>query len=279
MGLPFATRDATDDEVLLFKLMLATFRDGSGNQKDNDNRTRADWRQIERCVAELLNGDGGEDKGIFDVILLDQQDVALAYGFSIKSKQLCPRDFLKLQTDGRVYMEIANSPAKFWNAIGNEHELTENDFRNMSSPNLIGGTVLNTVMEWHREGKRQFDVSPSNLQQGKSLDLGNSCYLCITSSNSCAERLYQVHSFPLEYPGNIQWRYKSAACLSGYDPDSPNDVLVDWYGVSGGQLKYYPSVSKARYSTNVFSIPTPPRVMTIREKANMYFPDLYPGNL
>ena len=32
------------------------------------------------------------------------------------------------------------------------------------------------------------------------------------------------------------------------------DKLVEWYGLSGGQLKYYPRVEKAIWSSNVFQL-------------------------
>lgn len=275
MALAFIHRAPTTDETKALSLMFATFRDGSGNQKDSDGKTRADWRQIERCFAELLNGYGGEDKNIFDVIAPDPENPSAAYGFSIKSKQLAPREFETLSSDGRVYMEIANSPAKFWSAIKAKHGFTENDFRSQRHPDLIGNTILQTVMAWHVDGKTMHDRA--NNSNGTSLDLANSCYLCVSSSNESAElRRYQIHVFPLHYPSNIVWRYKSAACLSGYDPASPNKALIDWYGLSGGQFKYYPSVTAARFSSAIFTVPNCPRSLTISEKAKLYFPDAYP---
>lgn len=273
MGLSFSTRNPSYKEVELLRHMLATFRDGSGNQRDKDLFTYADWRQVERCFAELLNGDSGEDKSIFDVIALDDEDDSTAYGYSIKSKALSKTDFGKLGSGGRVYMEIANSPAKFWAEITELHGLTEANFRRNESPKEIGDTVLKTVMRWHEEGKEFFD---SNNESGAILNLEKSCYLCITSSNekSVNNRKFQVHSFPLIYPDGIVWKYKSGSCLCGYDPDEPTKVLVDWYGVSGGQLKYYPKATSATFCTEVFTIPTAPKTMSIYEKAIEYFPHL-----
>lgn len=249
--------------------MFATFKDGSGNQKDADGQTLADWRQIERCFAELLNGTGGEDKNIFDVIANDPSDSTQAYGFSIKSKQLPIKQFDSLASGGRVYMEIANSPAKFWAEINSLHSYTEADFREQKHANAIGNTVIQTVMKWHQEGKSNFDAE----NPGVSLDLNNSCYLCVTSSKESSDsRRYQVHSFDLSYPAGIIWRYKSSACLTGYDPQKPSEPLIDWYGLSGGQLKYYPSTSSSKYSTGIFTVPNPPRSMTIQEKVELYFP-------
>ena len=272
MALPFATRNPTNEEVEVLRHMLATFRDGSGNQRDGDLFTYADWRQVERCFAELLGGDGGEDKSIFDVIAPDDSTPAIAYGFSIKSKALSKTEFDKLSDGGRVYMEIANSPAKFWAEIKQHHNLSEENFRRQEKPKEIGDTVLKTVMRWHEEGKviHDADKAPS-----VKLDLLNSCYLCITSSKESVDtRKHQVHAFPLKYPDGIVWKYKSSSCLSGYDPDEPTKVLVDWYGVSGGQLKYYPKASTAKFRTEIFSVPKAPKSLSILQKAYEYFPHL-----
>jgi hypothetical protein len=271
MGLAFATRNPTSSEVEILRHMLATFRDGSGNQRDDGLSTHADWRQVERCFAELLGGDGGEDKSIFDVIAQDEKNPSTVYGFSIKSKALSINDFNKLANGGRVYMEIANSPAKFWAEINQLHNLTEESFRRQEKPSEIGNTVLNKVMRWHEDGKNSNDESNGSTK----LDLENSCYLCITSSKEAINsRKHQVHAFPLKYPRGINWKYKSSSCLSGYDPDEPDKVLVDWYGVSGGQLKYYPKTSKARFNTPVFTVPEAPKNLSILQKALEYFPHL-----
>jgi len=157
MGMLFATRNATTDEVELFRKMMSTFRDGSGVEREEDGSTRAGWRQIERCVAALVNSVGGEDKGIFDVVAIDDVDKKTAYGFSVKSKQLSKNEFAKLASSGQTYMEIANSPAKFWSEIVTAHGCTEQDFRDRNHAAKLGATVINTVEKWHREGLQILD--------------------------------------------------------------------------------------------------------------------------
>lgn len=269
MGLVYATRNASDDELQLFRRMLSTFRDGSGNEREPDGTTRAGWRQIERCVAELLASTGGENKGIFDVSSIDPDDTTKAYGFSVKSKQLDKRSFTALETTGRVYMEIANSPAKFWAELTAAHNVTEQDFRNMQYAQEIGNTIIEVVEKWHRAGKAAFEAQ----NKGVTLHLAQSCYLCLSYSKEdiSDNRLYQVHVFPLEYPKNIVWKYKSGSCLSGYDPDAPDEVLLDWYGVSGGQLKYYPRASTARFKSLPFSLLKPNSLATLRDRAQEMF--------
>jgi hypothetical protein len=59
--------------------------------------------------------------------------------------------------------------------------------------------------------------------------------------------------------------------LRGYDPTYPDEVLVDWYGLSGGQLKYYPRASEAKHYTEQFQLLLP-KMVSISEKASVYWP-------
>ena len=269
MGRIFATKSPSEKDENKLRLLLSTFRDGSGNEKEKDGSTRANWREIERCMTELLDGVGSENKSIFDVIACDENHSGTAYGFSIKSKMLSKTRFEKLNSTSRVYMEIANSPAKFWNAIKLEHALTEVDFRNQQFAQEIGGTILQTVMKWHEEGKTRFESN----NPGKILDLEKSCHICVSYSDNIPDkRKYQLHSFDLMFPPKIIWKYKSSKCLTGYDSEYPNEALIDWFALSGGQLKYYPKGTAGRYKTKVFHL-LKPKHLTLLDKAKINFPN------
>jgi hypothetical protein len=269
MSLMFATRNPTESETKYIRALLSTFRDGSGNQSECDGSTRAGWREIERCIGEAVLGPASENKHIFDVIAPDDLIKNVFYGLSIKSKQLSRRNLLSLSTTGRVYMEIANSPAKFWAEIESLHGCTEREFNRKEHPGLIGNTVLDVVRNWHFEGKRAFELFGGN----RILDLQNSRYLCVSYSAEInpSDRLYQMHSFALDYPKDIEWEYTSDRCLRGYDPQHPCETLFDWYGSSGGQLKYYPRGRTALYKSEIFTMLQPP-ILSLTDKAMQYFP-------
>ena len=269
----FANRAPTLSEVNLFRLMLSTFRDGSGNEMEDDGSTRPNWRELERCVAALVNASTNENKCIFDVIARGENASDKYYGYSVKSKQLSPNKFGELSSSGRVYMEIANSPAKFWDAIQQNLNLAEVDFRSGNGASDIGNCVINLVEQWHLEGKTNFEASHPN----GTLDLANSIYFCLSySKNSLSNnRLFQVHAFKLAYPKDMIWTYKSDKCLSGYDAKHPTEVLVDWYGLSGGQLKYYPRADSAIFSSPVFSLLSPQNTISLEDKARSYFPSQF----
>jgi len=106
---------------------------------------------------------------------------------------------------------------------------------------------------------------------GVKIDLARSCYFCLSYSKVplSDNREYQIHIFPLEYPKNIKWKFKSSACLTGYVPnENGNEIaIIDWYGLSGGQLKYYPLTSDAIYSSPVFKLYRPVALEDLRARA------------
>jgi hypothetical protein len=232
--------------------MLSTFRDGSGTEREPDGSTRPNWRQIERVFAELFTGGPPpENKGIFDVAAPSLDDPRLFYGLSIKSKQLPKRQFDRLAVDARTYMEIANSPAKLFDALDRHHCMNVEHIRAGKDPDVVGNCVLRTIKDWHEEGKVLFERE----HRGAQLDLDHSVYICL-SYRQWAEgepRQYQIHSFSLQFPEDIEWEYAGRA-LRGYDPRHPGEVIFDWYAQSGGQLKYYPRASDALFSSPPFAL-------------------------
>lgn len=269
-GIPFVDRSPTDEETQIFMLAMSTFQDGSGQEREKDDSTRPGWRDFERIFAELLSGRGSENKEIFDVIVKSDIKPNEDYGLSIKSKQLSRKCAIgDLEDDGRVYMEVANSPAKFWLALSNKG-ITEQDFRNQKKAQEIGDTIISVIHQWHDEAaKRHNEVS-----RGRVLNLQKSVYITVSYCETRKDipRQFQIHSFSMEYSKNIKWKYISGRCLRGYDPESPEEPLLDWYALSGGQLKYYPKAKKAKFKSKQFALAIPPR-LRILDKIKDYWPD------
>ena len=78
----------------------------------------------------------------------------------------------------------------------------------------------------------------------------------------------------MNFPTNIEWNYISERCLRGSDPLNPQKTLIDWYGLSGGQFKYYPMASTSKFRSSSFEL-LKPEIVSIIEKAKMYWPDLW----
>ncbi len=267
LAIPFVTHAPSEADIAKFRLAMSTFRDGSGQERESDGTTRPGWRELERIVVEVLEGVGSENKAVFDVLITPPGSV-FDIGVSVKSKSLSESAFKKLKTTGRVYMELCNSPAKLWGPIKLLGH-SEGEFSRMQHSQAIGDSVVRTVESWHTQAN-----SSHQVQTGRSIDLAKSVFLTITYGpfSGSNHRSYQFHSFDLEFRTGIKWRYKSDRCLSGYDPEFPNEVLMDWYGLSGGQLKYYPRASNSRFHSPVFTL-FRPQALKILEKAKAMFPD------
>jgi hypothetical protein len=95
---------------------------------------------------------------------------------------------------------------------------------------------------------------------------------------------YQVHWFAvaLPDPNDIIWYYpntsrkgehRAAGHLNGDDRNGGR--LFEWYGDSGGQLKYYPLATSAKWASARFSLePISEEVSAfgLLSKVKMYFP-------
>lgn len=268
-GIPFIDRTPTNDEVELFRLAMSTFQDGSGQEREKDDSTRPGWRDFERIFSELLGGRGSENKEIFDVVVASEEDDKTDVGLSIKSKQLSRVSAIAdLEFEGRVYMEVANSPAKFWYALS-QKGISEQDFRNKKKAQEIGDTIISVIHGWHEEAAKKH----SEINRDRTLNLEKSVYITVSYSEKRKDipRHFQIHAFNMKYPTNVKWEYISDRCLRGYDPENLKEPLLDWYALSGGQLKYYPKAKKAKFKSSPFILAIPPR-LKILDKVETYWP-------
>lgn len=256
MSVPFVTRDPTLAEMERLRLVCSTYCDGSGMVTVRGGMTIPGWRDFERAFAAVFGGSAPEGKQVFDVFFPSSSRPGVVYGASLKSKQLSRAAAIgDLASTGRVFMELANSPAKFFAALRSKG-ITEQHFAQEQHGQLIGETVLEVVSGWHQEDARRYNQQHS----GRILDLESSVYATISYSKArkTAPRRYQIHSFPLSFPARLKWTYSSNKCLRAMDPDHPQEVLFDLYGRSGGQLKYYPRAAHALFASPVFELQSPP---------------------
>ena len=151
-------------------------------------------------------------------------------------------------------MELCNSPAKLWEPL-KEQGINEQAFSDRAYANKIGNSILETIHSWY----------VNSGIEGIALD--DSVHITVSYEKLAqGANRYQLHAFRLGFPDDVIWRYKSDRCLSGYDPLHPDEVLFDWYGLSGGQVKYYPRAANALYSSTQFALEQVP-TQTIYDKA------------
>lgn len=262
--LPLVDRPPTPNEVEQLRLILSTYQDGSGmlNRKDeNEPETLPGWRDFERATALAFDGLAIESKWIYDVVLKKKNHPL--FGIDCKMRGLLS----DVQKKGIVSIEISNAASDFWNSIKSQG-LNEESFVN--SPARSGKAILQLVESWHEN---------EDINHGGTVDTSKSFYFVLQWRRKSLE--YQLFQFPAHLPDPelLTWRVEGDGnTLRGY---TENDhKLVEWYGFSGGQLKYYPLVSEANWSSSIFSLePLPKNVLSGTRKAELYFPELWQKTL
>lgn len=216
-------------------------------------------RDFERAVALAFGGVAQESKAIFDVLLPMADAPHTKYGLSCKMRG----ELNKLQRTGRVSIELSNSAKKFWGHLGTK-KIDQSNYG--ERPAAVGASLIELVESWHQA---------VSLGQGGSVNLAKSSYL-VLSWNSAGN--YQLHQFPLTLPNPADLRWHFPAGKGGRPggrlaADDGSGVLFEWYGESGGQLKYYPPAAVATWASGVFQLePLGEIEYGIIKKAEAYFP-------
>jgi hypothetical protein len=263
----FLTRPPTAGELTLLKKFLATYRDGSGGNREGDGSSRADSRQIERCFAELLHGRTTESKAFYDFVVESNESGGIAVrGASIKSKQVAKlQEYAKHKATLRSYLELSNASAKDW-ALCKDYGLTESDFETHKHPEKFGEVILKRQQQ-ERQASEQAYIAG---HPSKSFVPRDCIFISVLYSPEVkGERSWLVSTFPVLLPKPAAWVFAGKA-LVGKDADGANHY--EWYALSGSQFKYYPKLSTRLNGTELFEVPKP-TVETLRAKATRLFGD------
>lgn len=256
MSLPFVHRDPTFQELERFRLILSTYQDGTGMLKDGD-KTLPGWRDFERSVAVAFDGQALESKWIYDVLLPAQSLIGVQYGISCKMRGM----LRAVEKQNRVTVEVSNATGEFWDAI-KEAGLTQENYH--TDPQLAGEMLVHVVEQWHLK---------ASVQNGGAIDMDKSFYLILQWDRKT--RRYQLFQYPVDLPdpNSLHWQVQGRR-LIGRDNDG---ILFEWYGLSGGQLKYYPLTADALWQSPIFSLEPLPDGLgnALKQKASAYFPGLW----
>jgi len=175
----------------------------------------------------------------------------------------------RIDRDGRVTLELSNSAGKFWDHLGLKG-IHQRNYK--KRPQDVGIALIELVEQWHEE---------VSIGRGGNVDLTGSSYLVLSWNKA---GWYQLHQFPahLPNPRRLRWHFPtvqrkgisaSARCLKGEDASG---TLFEWYGESGGQLKYYPLARKAIWSSERIRLEPLAKVEHgILAKVAAYFPTLW----
>lgn len=247
---------------------MSTYQDGTGQllSKAND-RTLPNWRDFERSVATTFNGLAFENKGFFDVIL-DGDEIGISGKIGISCKM---RSTLNVfNSNGSISLELSNAANKFW------AELHKNNIENIRFVRVVPEKAGKLIVDLYESWK----YSDS---QSLKLDIAQSFYLvCLYDKKKWTYQLFAL-PFLLPNPSTLDWAIRepktgdaNRGTLVGKKGDK---VIIEWYGVSGGQLKYYPSNEDVIWKSEVFKLENIPNMESgygLIQKAKSYFPKMWP---
>lgn len=273
----------TEQEVEKIRLLLSVYQDGSGMLALANGLSKPGWRDFERAVAAALGGrppkgEGQEGKNIFDVAV--PIAAGLYKGISCKMRRELNR---VLNRDHRVSLELSNSAQQFWDYL-EKRGIDHSNYK--ERPAEVGIALIELVTSWH--------YAESSLNGG-NIDLDESSYL-VLSWNRGGD--YQLHQFPIYLPDptSLIWDFpyvdrnrnkKRGRKLKSITEDEEQEgrrirgldasggTLFEWYGESGGQLKYFPLAETAIWSSPIFRLeplPLPPSEYGLLAKVKQYFP-------
>lgn len=260
MSQPFLSADPTPDQMRALIKYMSTYRDGSGNirEDDPDRTTRADSRQIERCFAELFGVRPPESKSYYDfAVEVNMRGGVVISAASVKSKEVAHlRDYgnRRARANLRAHLEIANASAKDWrlcHALG----LSEEDFRNHRHPAEFGAAILQRQSDERARAEEEIQRQRRNSPV-RVVDANASVFLSVMYSpmNAAFQRDYLICSYPIVLPAPNSWEFRSRALVG---LDDRGGVLYEWYALSGSQFKYYPLIEDRRHGSELFQLILP----------------------
>lgn len=265
----------TPAQIAKLRLILSTYQDGTGLLPAPHNMTLPGWKDFERAVAAAFDGQAQESKHVFDVIIMSN-DSGSTYGISCKM-----RGELTKSTDrvnrrghslkGRISMELSNSAKYFWNQL-KARGIDESNYRD--KPEETGITLIELVKSWH---------NVVSIEHGGIIDLSKSFYFVLSWNRQGS---YQLHQFALNLPDPraLRWYFPTRMGKNGVEEpavrlsgDDEFGAVFEWYGDSGGQLKYYPLTQDAIWVSDIFELEPLPTSEEIEygiiAKTRTYFPN------
>lgn len=263
----FLTGAPKPGELALLQKFIGTYRDGTGGNRESDGSTRAEFRQIERCFAELLHGRTTENKAFYDFVVEFNEGGGVAVrGASIKSKEITDlRSYPQQRLTMRAHLELSNSNARDW-ALCQNSGLSEQDFRDHKHAANFGDVILRR----QRLERQASELAYLTARGGTNVAfVANECvYLSVLYSPlRNGERSWLVSTFNAILPEPAQWAYSGRALVG---LDSEGGRLYEWYALSGSQFKYYPKLANRMFGTDLFEVPKP-SVETLRAKSERLF--------
>jgi len=221
------------------------------------------WRDFERACAIAFDGVAVENKFFVDVIFPFDTHSGTFYGIDCKMRG----ELGKAKNHGKIYVEVTNAAKYLWSYLATKG-ISETNFKD--EPELAGMSLIEAVEQMKTERSSQYPAGP--------IITDHSFYFVLLWDDHDRYQLFQL-PLKLPYPEDLTWTCNvgnrtdgtETTRLVGADTDG---ILYEWYGSSGGQFKYYPSISQAIWTSTEFKLePLNENIeIGIKAKVKTYFP-------
>lgn len=215
----------------------------------------------------MVGGFTVESKLKFDILVNLPGNKML--GVEVKSKGFSRNDYQAiLSGDGRLYLELNNSPAKQHQWLRDNGISLEVSNRADFDPKVIGEHLLDLYDNWNEE-----DGVKTGSEYARTFELERSRFIVLsyqkknlsTDLDGKPKVSFYISSLKLNFKRDgIKWFWNSDKCLRGADGN--NGTLYDWYPFSGGQFKFYPLAKESDFSSDEIIVSIPPS-RSLRSKA------------
>ncbi len=251
------------EHVEKIRLLMSTYQDGTGQLLITGGNTLPNWRDFERSVATAFKGQAFENKGFLDVKIDGQEiDELGKIGISCKMREA----LAVFDSKETITLELSNANEKFWT------ELRKNKIENIRFIRLVpekaGKLIVDLYESWKHEAATKVGV-----------DIEKSFYL--TCLYNLKKGNYQLFALPflLPDPATLEWtvrEYKDGNENQGTLIAKKNKkLIIEWYCISGGQLKYYPTKEDLIWQSECFGLEPLANMESgygLIQKAKTYFP-------
>lgn len=253
-----------ENQVEQIRLLMSTYQDGTGQLRIKNGAILPNWRDFERSVATTFDGFAFENKGFLDVVI---NGVEIKENGKIGISCKMRNTLSAFKTSKSISMELSNALNKFWS------ELQKYKIHHMGHVRLVPDRAGKIIVDLYESWKYQ--VAGKN-----EVNMEKSFYLtCLYDGK---KGLYQLFALPFLLPdaASLVWEIRESkekdenkGTLIAKKDDK---VIIEWYGTSGGQLKYYPTEDDVIWKSNEFKLEPIPNIESgygLKQKAKLYFPN------
>lgn len=251
-------------QIEQIRLLMSTYQDGTGQLRVKGGKTLPNWRDFERSVATTFKGHAFEDKGFFDVII-DGHEINYPGRIGISCKMR--NTHTSYVSKESISLELSNANNKFWAEL-NKHKIENIRFVRLV-PDRAGKIIVDLYESWKYDAAKKIEV-----------DIEKSFYL--TCLYNLRKGIYQLFALPFLLPdaATLEWSVRES---KNRDENrgtliakKNNKLIIEWYGISGGQLKYYPTKDDVIWQSDPFMLEPVPNLESgygLIQKAKTYFPN------